>query len=250
MQDFKSPKFILIIIAGLAGIWHLTIAMATKIEISGLFMTKPIAGYTWVKASNVESRFFWQNTDVIWQSGLFHPEFKAQTTKNEGIWQPLPGYYFVNKAKGLETAWKADLLHPDYMAWSAQAEGQWDPVVGYRLIYNGTTLTNSIWDPNQRYDALKVVSLPEKDKYFPFPGYKFASPNENLNVVWTPGTVNYENPSLIAGQGEGSWQVNSKPSTGSTRRGSGLTKAEIFGLGVGVGWVVGRHNPPPLRVWR
>lgn len=238
MQDFKNPKFILIIVAGLIGIWHLTIAMASKIEISGPFMAKPVAGYTWTKSSNAESHFFWQNTEVRWRSGLLHPEFKAQTTENEGIWHPLPGYYFINKTTGLETTWKAGVLHPDYMAWSAQAEGEWEPVVGYRLIYYNDTIIDSVWEPNQRYDALKVVSLTEKDKYFPFPGYKFISPEQNLDVKWTPGLVNYENSKLIAGQREGTWAINYSPSP-ATNGNSRLTRAQIFGLGVVVGGVAG-----------
>ncbi len=241
MKDFKNPKIILIIAAGLIGIWHLTVVMASKIGVSGPFMAKPAEGYTWMGIDNAESRFFLQNTDVKWQAGTPHSEYKAETAETEGVWNPMPGYEFVDKSKSLQTVWKPGLQHPDYMAWADRTEGQWAPVTGYRFIYDGDTFTDSVWDPDHRYNDLKVVSLPEKDKYAPFPGYQFVNPSENLEVVWVPGSVNYENPSLIAGQREGNWIANSKPLPPRYRSG-GLTPAQAFVAGAVVGGVVGRSS--------
>ncbi|MDF7817662.1 hypothetical protein P1X15_08645 [Runella sp. MFBS21] len=238
MNDFKKPKFVLIILAGLVGIWHLTTAMTSKISIAGPFMAKPVEGYTWIGADNAESRFFWQNTDVKWQAGTPHPEFKVETTEIVGIWDPMPGYEFIDKTRGLQTVWKSGLLHPDYMAWSDKTEGQWSPVTGYKFIYDGDTFTETVWNPNHRYQELKVISLADQDKYAPFPGYQFIKPNESLEVVWVPGTINYENPKQIAGQQEGSWVTNSRPLPPRYRSG-GLTPGEAFVVGAFVGGAVG-----------
>jgi hypothetical protein len=240
MQDFKNPKLILIVVAGIIGIWHLTVAMTSKIGISGPFMAKPIAGYSWMGLDNAESRFFWQNTDVKWQEGTPHPEFKAETSATQGSWNPMPGYEFVDKTQSLQTVWKPGTLHPDYMAWADKTEGQWEPVTGYKFIYDGDTFTDAVWDPNHRYNDLKVISLPENDKYAPFPGYQFTKPNESLEVMWVPGTVNYENPSLVAGQQQDNWIANTKPvSPRYYSKGKGLTPSQAFVVGAVVGGVVG-----------
>lgn len=238
MKDLKNPRFILFIVAGLIGIWHLTVVMTSKIGVTAPFMAKPAEGYTWMGIDNAEPRFFWQDTDVKWQAGIAHTQYKAETAETEGVWSPLPGYEFVDKTKNLQTVWKPGIQHPDYMAWSDRVEGQWSPVTGYKFIYDGDTFTDAVWDPNHRYDDLKVISLPEKDKYAPYPGYQFIKPNESLEVVWVPGTVNYEKPSLIAGQQKDNWLVNSKP-VPSRYRSGGLTPAQAFGVGIIVGGAVG-----------
>ena len=205
-------------VLGLALLWHITIALTNRLSVSGPFLTKPAtAGYVWTDADNADSRFFWQNTSVRWLAGQPHPDFKAETAGQEGVWNPLPGYAFVDQAQGLNTAWKSGLLHPDYMAWSDDVEDKWIPVTGYRFIYEGDTFVDSVWDPNKRYDDLKVISLPEKDRYKPFPGYKFVEPGQSLKVVWTPGLTNTDNPKLISGTSEGTWKVNVRPSYRSYR---------------------------------
>lgn len=77
----------------------------------------------------------------------------AETSEKEGVWQPLPGYKFVDSL-ALTTVWEAALLHPDYMAWSDDVEGKWIPVTGYRFVYEGDTFVDAVWDPGKRYDDL------------------------------------------------------------------------------------------------
>lgn len=231
----NSTKLLVGAVALLVG-WHIAVAMSAKASICGLFLLKPaVPGYAWVDTQHADSRFFWQNTGVQWQSGLEHPEFKAEATENEGVWNPMPGYRFIDKAQGLNTVWEAGLQHPDYMAWSDDVEGKWIPVTGYRFIYNGDTFVDSVWDPNKRYDDLKVVSLPQKDHYKPFLGYTFIEPGQSLKVIWTPGTVNTDNPRLIAGTKEGTWSINSNHVTSRTRSGGKNNNAAWFVGGVATG---------------
>lgn len=223
--------------------WHLFIAMSPQTKVAGPFLAKPAEpGYTWTDADNADSRFFWQLASVKWVAGIEHPDFKAETTDQVGVWNPLPGYAFVDKAKSLETVWKAGLKHPDYMAWSDDVEGQWIPVTGYKFIYEGDTFVDTIWDPNKRYDDLKVMSMAEIDHYNPFPGYTFVEPGQSLKVVWTPGTVNYENAKLVAGAREGTWEVNTTPSVRYVTRRRGVSGRDvgIFLGGMATGVVLDR----------
>lgn len=200
----KISGFILFILIA----WHIIVAFTPKIKVAGLFLLKPAGlGYVWQNADNADSRFFWQNSEVKWQAGVPHPEFKAETAETEGNWNPLPGYKFVDKEKGLNTVWQPGLLHPDYKAWSDNGEGLWVPFTGYKFIYEGDTFVDTVWDPGKRYEDEKVISGQTQDTYTSFPGYEFVEPEQSLKVVWTPGLVNYENPKLIAGQSEGSWIV-------------------------------------------
>jgi hypothetical protein len=208
----KIYKYVLIGIVSLAVVWHLIVAMTASTKVCGLFLAKPSdPGYVWVDADHADSRFFWQITGVKWQAGLNHPEFNAETSETIGSWNPLPGYTFTDKAKGLETVWESGLLHPDYMAWSDDVEGKWIPVTGYRFIYKDDTFVESVWDPGKRYDDLKVISMLEKDQYKPFAGYTFVEPGKSLKVIWMPGLVNSDNPKLVAGTKEGTWKVNNRP---------------------------------------
>jgi hypothetical protein len=212
-------KKIAIGVIALAVFWHILVAMTNQITVSGLFLSKPAdPGYVWADVGNPDSRFFWQITAVRWQAGIKHPEFNAKTAQTVGEWQPLPGYQFTDRSKGLETTWEAGLLHSDYMAWSDEVEGKWIPVTGYRFVYQGDTFVESAWDPGKRYDDLKVISLPEKDNYKPFAGYSFVEPGKSLKVIWTPGLVNSDNARLVAGTKEGTWKVNPSPSRRSDGR--------------------------------
>jgi hypothetical protein len=224
MEKYKKPIAIFLLIATA---WHLLIVLNEKVKLSGLFQSKPESGYTWEGTTSTGSRFFWMNTDVKWQKDTPHEEFKAVTTADEGIWNPLPGYKFIDKSKGLETKWSEGLLHPDFQAFSDHAEGMWQPATGYKFLYEGDTFTESIWDPNVRYDAVKVISLQEKDNFKPFPGYQFLDKANSLSVIWMPGTVNYENPSLIAGAKEGTWDVNYKPYRPTYNRGLDYRKVLV-----------------------
>lgn len=216
--------------------WHILVAMSAKIGVCGLFRSKPAApGYAWIDTGEAESRFFWQNTGVRWQAGLEHPEFKAETTENEGDWVPLPGYALIDKLQGLNTIWKVGLKHPDFMAWSDDVEGQWIPVTGYRFVYEGDTFVDTVWDPNKRYDDVKVMSLTEKDHYQPFPGYTFTEPGQSLKVIWTPGILNADNSRLIAGTKEGTWNINSGSNSNRSRSSRRGNEAAWFVGGVATG---------------
>ncbi len=204
----RNPAATLSIIAVLIVllIWHLIVAFTPRVKLAGLFLAKPAEpGYVWYGANHADTRLFWQNTDVVWQAGIEHPEYKVESAETEDDWNPLPGYRFVDKNKGLQTIWTPGLLHPDYMAWSDNAEGRWMPVTGYRFIEEGDSFVDSVWDPNKDYPDLKIKTLDTKDQYLPYPGYVFIEPNVSLKVVWTPGTVNYEAPNLVAGITEGTW---------------------------------------------
>ncbi len=224
MEKYKKPMaiFLLITVA-----WHLLIVLNEKVKLSGIFQSKPEIGYAWEGTSSTGSRFFWMNTDVKWQKDIAHEAYKAETTSDEGIWNPLPGYTFIDKSKGLETKWKEGILHPDFKAFSDHEEGMWQPATGYKFLYEGDTFTESIWDPNIRYDAVKVISLEEKDNFKPFPGYQFIDKTNSLTVIWMPGTINYDNPSLVAGSKEGTWEVNHRPYRPTYNRGLDYRKVMV-----------------------
>ncbi|GAB3919944.1 hypothetical protein [Larkinella terrae] len=206
----KFSKYILGGLVFLIVIWHIIIAMTVSVRISGFLMAKPAdPGYAWIDADNADSRFFWQITGVKWLAGIKHPEFNVKTSATNGVWEPLPGYKFTDRTKGMETVWEANLLHPDYMAWSDDVEGKWIPVTGYKFVYEDGAFVSSVWDPGKRYDDLKVISLAEPDQYKPFAGYTFLEPGKSLKVIWTPGLVNSDNPKLVADAKEGTWKVRS-----------------------------------------
>lgn len=246
MTIHLNLKTIGIGVAAIALLWHIAVALMPNVSISGLFMAKPAAsGYGWIDTGNADSRFFWQTTSVRWQAGLQHATFQCEASEQEGVWNPLAGYTFVDKAQGQNTAWKAGLKHPDFMAWSDDVEGRWIPVTGYKFIYEGDTFVDTVWDPNKRYDDVKVISMAEKDHYNPFPGYTFVEPGKSLKVAWRPGTINYENSRLAAGTREGTWVINSNPPTTSTlyasrRRGTTGRDVGIFLGGVATGVVLDR----------
>lgn len=236
MQNWKK---IALGVAALALCWHVIIAMTPRISLAGPFLAKPAdPGYVWTNADHAEARFFGQSLATKWLIGATHPEFQAEAAQQEGDWNPMPGYAFVNKSQSLNTVWKQSLKHPDYMAWSDEMEGKWIPVTGYKFIYEGDTFVDSVWNPNQRYDDVKVISLAEKDHYKPFPGYSFTEPGQSLKVVWMPGIVNPDNSRLIAGTPEGSWIVNTGSISRSqyTRRGNNRGRdARLFLGGVATG---------------
>lgn len=235
-----SRKSILIGAISLGVVWHIVVAMTAHVSLAGPFQSKPAPGYSWVDTVDGDPRFFWQNAPVKWQAGLKHPEFNVETSSQANIWTPLPGYVFVDQSQGLNTVWKKGLLHPDYKAWSDEVEGQWIPVTGYKFVYQGNTFVDSVWDPNKRYDDLKVISLSEKDHYKPFPGYTFIDPNQSLNVVWTPGTVNSDNPRLVAGRSEGTWEINGGQSPARRMSSGKGSKIGTFAAGVGAGILIDR----------
>ena len=189
-------------------LWHLFVAITDKIHVSGLFIAKPEAGYTWRDTQNAESKFFWQSKSVKWKVGTPHPDFKVETGEDENNWNPMPGYVFIDKNEGLATEWKEGTLHPDFRAWADKKEGDWIPVTGYRFVYENNEFVDAVWEPNKKFLDLKISSLTEQDQFKPFPGYLFIDPAKSLKVVWTPGVVNSENPNLVAGATEGTWEAN------------------------------------------
>ncbi len=234
LKNWKKIAFLVLVPAV---IWHIVVALMAHIGVSGVFQIKPSPGYVWENTTDSDSRFLWQIARVSWQAGTAHPEFNAEAAEKEGDWNPQPGYAYVDQAKGLETVWTKGLVHPDYMAWSDEVEGKWIPVTGYKFIYEGDTFVDSVWDPNKRYDDIKVISLAEKDRYQPFPGYVFTEPGRSLKVVWSPGTVNSTNSRLVAGTQEGSWNVKPGGSSyrpRSSRSGNGNAAAFFGGVATGV----------------
>lgn len=212
LQIFIKKNSIIIIgvLAVIIG-WHTIIAITSKIQLSGFFMEKPAAGYTWRDSDIPDSKFFWQNTDVKWKAGLIHTTYNIETAADEGIWNPQPGYQFMDKANSLETVWKQGLLHPDFRAWSDTEEGKWLPVTGYKFVYENGEFVDAVWESNKRFEDLKITSQIKPDHFIPFPGYRFSDPAKTLKVVWTPGLVNSENTKLVAGKSEGTWEVNNRP---------------------------------------
>ncbi len=206
----KSNR-ILVIILAVSILWHIIVALNDKTQVAGFFMKRPEAGYVWKNTENSDSKFFLSDSDVSWQAGIAHPDFKVESSEDKDIWNPMPGYEFIDKADGLESLWKHGLLHPDFKAWSDKEEGQWKPVTGYKFIYEGDTFVDSVWEPNKKIEDLKITSLPEQDQFKPFPGYRFADPSKSLKVVWSPGIVNYDNSRQIAGKQENTWEVNYSP---------------------------------------
>lgn len=188
--------------------WHFLILLTPNINMAGPLVAQPRAGYTWKETENVDTRFFWQDLEVAWVQGTMHPEFKAETSTNEGIWLPLAGYKFTDESKDLGTVWTPGLLHPDFQAWSDTGEGLWIPATGYKFVYEGDEFVATTWDPGKRYEDLKIISLNKQDSFIPFPGYQFVEPGKTFEVVWTPGVVNSDNHRLVSGVKEGSWEVN------------------------------------------
>jgi hypothetical protein len=202
-------------------IWHIYVATAAKTKLAGLFLAKPgQAGYVWRDVGTSDSRFFWDLADLRWKPGLHHPEFNAMAGEQTGQWVPQPGYVFVDQSIDLTTLWKADELHPDFMAWSDKNEGSWKPVAGYRFTYSNGEISGTVWEPNKRYDDLKITTLVPPDQYKPFAGYQFVEPGKSLTVAWTPGLASTDNPRLMAGTAEGSWVV-SDPASPRYRGSSG-----------------------------
>jgi hypothetical protein len=208
MKKFKN--YILIILA-VATLWHIIVASNDKIRLSGLFNSKPENGYTWEGTESNGSRFLWLNTDVNWKEGITHQDFNVESAKREGVWNPLPGYKFMDESKGLTTVWKEGLLHPYFKAFSEHGEGLWKPATGYKFLYEGDTFSETVWDPLKKYEEQKVISLQQQDSFKPFPGYRFVDKGNSLQVAWTPGMINSDNHKLIAGRKEGTWDINYQP---------------------------------------
>lgn len=212
MKTTTTTK-ILIATCMLVLVWHLKIATSAQTRLAGLFMAKPgQPGYVWSDIGNADSRFFWDVSEVKWKTGLLHPEYNVISAEKHDDWLPQPGYTFINKSKNLTVVWQAALLHPDFMALSDKNEGDWVPVAGYKLVHKDGELIDADWDPNKRYDDLKVISQSQQDHYKPFPGYQLIEPGKSLKVAWIPGMVNSDNPALMAGSQEGSWVVANRQS--------------------------------------
>jgi hypothetical protein len=206
----SNPMRILILILLIAASLHLMIFLKSNVNVSAPFMATPTPGFQWQDTKTEESRLLVRDLDVAWEPRLAHPQYKLQSSDKVGVWTPIPGYKFVDQAKGMETIWTSGLLHPDFKAWSDTGEGLWIPATGYKFVYEGDTFVATEWDPGIRYDELKIISLEEPDSFTPFPGYQFVSPGKTFDVVWMPGLVNSDNPRLVAGAKEGSWEVNAR----------------------------------------
>jgi hypothetical protein len=211
LTQLKSPVGILFSIILL---WHLQIAFFSNKKLAGFFMATPAKpGYVWADAKNTEARWFWSTTETSWKEGMLHPEFKIVSGKIENLWNPAPGYVFIDETKSQATQWKPGIKHPNFMAFADDAEGKFIPATGYKFVYNTDSeeFADCVWNPNQRYDDKKVISLEEKDTFQAYPGYEFVNPEKGIEVAWSPGLVNADNPKLVAGQQEGTWIVNVKP---------------------------------------
>jgi PDZ domain len=171
-------------------------------------------------AYNPTSHFFWEDNNVVWCPGFVHPTFNAQANTLKNTWTPLPGYVFTGTALGdLNTIWKQGLKHPSMNAWSISEEGKWMPTLGYKFIMENDLAVGTTWDAGKQYDNLKITAGDKQDTYYSYPGYTFRDPDKSLDVVWTPGQPNPDNPDFIAGTTEGSWEykdpsVTTEPTTG------------------------------------
>jgi hypothetical protein len=207
MKTSMTTK-ILLAFGAICLVWHIFIATSAKTKLAGLFLAKPgQPGYVWKDIGTTDSRFFWDLADLKWKTGLKHPDFNAMAGEQTGQWLPKPGYVFVDKTTDLTSIWLADQHHPDYMAVSGKSEGEWVPIPGYKFTYHDGELSGTNWDPNRRYDNLKIMSLTVQEQYKPYAGYQFIEPGKSLKVAWTPGLVSSDNRQLMAGAAEGTWVV-------------------------------------------
>lgn len=150
-------------------IWHGIIWFSKKEKITGLFQEEPRVGYSWNNTNTTESRFFWESTDPKWTDGLKHPNINA---------------------------------------YSSSEEGMWSPAFGYKFITQDDLVVDAVWDANQNYDNLKISTGEKEGTFYAYPGYLFPNPETSIDVVWTPGIINPNNPNLISGETEGSWIDN------------------------------------------
>jgi hypothetical protein len=217
MDKYKKQIAIFI---GISILWHGYFMLNEKKSLAGIFMSKPESGYAWEGTTSTGSRFFWMNTDVNWKEGIKHDEYKAVTSKDEGIWNPEAGYQFIDKAKSLETIWKEGLLHPNFKAYSDHGEGIWKPATGYKFIYEGDTFIDTVWEPGKRDEDQKVIALTQQDTFKPFSGYQFVDEANSIKVVWVPGTPNSDNANLYAGTKEGTWEAQQNVVYRRSRRSS------------------------------
>jgi hypothetical protein len=152
------------------------------------------------------SHFFWDNNDVVWCPGFVHPKFNVQSAASENTWKALPGYVLNGAKEGdLSTTWKQGLQHPYMKAFSSPEEGRWVASLGYKFVMQDGLATDTEWAAGTTYPELKVTASDKEGNFNSFPGYTFKNPNENLDVVWTPGLKDPNNPYKVSGDVEGSW---------------------------------------------
>lgn len=159
------------------------------------------------EAYNPPKKYFWDNTDVIWQPGVEHPDYHVFAGETKDTWIPLPGYIFAtNDPKNLATDWKAGMKHPSMNAYSTVTEGSWIPSLGYKFIMQDGKAVNTRWDAGHRYDNFKIAAGYKEGTFDAYPGYTFVDPEKNLTVAWTPGVINPNDSTQRAGASEGSWE--------------------------------------------
>jgi hypothetical protein len=195
-------------------------------------------------AYNPTTHYFWEDNKVMWCTGFVHPKFNVYAGETKNEWKPLAGYVFINEKKGdLTTTWKSGLKHPDMNAYSTNDEGKWIPSLGYKFVMENDIAVNTTWDAGRQYDSFKIIAGQEQDTYYPYSGYQFVDPKISLEVVWTPGLSDPNNPDVVAGLTEGSWEnrnqeiVSTEPTAGDH-----IGNAIVGGLtGKVIEWIFGEN---------
>lgn len=182
-----------------AGIWHMYFFFSSNSHITGIFKSEPNVGYVWANEDTTEPHYFWENTEAKWQTGFKHPNYNV-IAADEGKWGPSLGYEFANSdPKDLTTVWKVNFKHPYMNAYTTKEEGMWVPALGYKFEFdsNGSVI-NTVWNPGERFEKLKIIASEKQGYFIPFPEYSFVDPKNSLEVVYTPTLNNTSGTSEIS----------------------------------------------------
>ncbi len=157
-------------------------------------------------AYNPTSHFFWEDNKVIWCTGFVHPKFNVQAAETKNTWVALPGYVLTGTKDGdFSTMWKQGLSHPYMNAYSANIEGRWIADLGYKFITENGLAIGTTWASGTKYPEYKLIASDKAGVFNAYPGYTFPNPTKSLDVAWTPGLTDPNNPNRISGTLEGDW---------------------------------------------